>query len=370
MSEDVEKFSGILAMHDAPCATVIDREWVADAIVKIEADAQRSSDTHLFQLPLKNLEGIEIYLKDESTHLTGSLKHRLARSLILYGICNGKVGRNSTLVEASSGSTAVSEAYFAQLLKLEFVAVVPRGTSDQKLDAIRRYGGQIREVDAHLIYAEANRLAKEKNGYYLDQFTNAERATDWRSNNNIAESLFQQMENERHSVPSWIVVGAGTGGTAATIGRYIRFKAKQFEQTRLCVADPENSVFFEGFQTGREDVKREPKSRIEGVGRPRVEPSFLPTVIDRMIKIKDEASMATSHWLAETTGRYFGPSTGLNVYCTLALAREMQQRGDEGSLVCLGCDDGHRYRNTCFDAEWLKQNKLEVAPFLSELRSF
>ena len=356
-------------MHDALCATVADREWVAEAIVKIEADAQRSSDTHLLQLPLKCFADIDIYLKDESTHLTGSLKHRLARSLILYGICNGKIGRTSTLVEASSGSTAVSEAYFAQLLELEFVAVVPRGTSDQKLDAIRRYGGQIREVDAHLIYAEATRLAGEKNGYYLDQFSNAERATDWRSNNNIAESLFQQMENEKYSMPKWIVVGAGTGGTAATIGRYIRYKAKKLRATRLCVADPQNSVFFEGFKTGRQDVKRDPKSRIEGVGRPRVEPSFLPSVIDRMMKIKDEASMATSLWLAQTTGRYFGPSTGLNVYCTLTLALEMQRRGEHGSLVSIGCDDGHRYRDTCFDTDWLRQNNLDVDPFLTELAS-
>jgi cysteine synthase len=78
----------------------------------------------------------------------------------------------------------------------------------------------------------------------MDQFTYAERATDWRGDNNIAESIYEQMARERHPVPCWIVVGAGTGGTSATIGRYIRYRRLQ---TRLCVVDPENSAFFDGW---------------------------------------------------------------------------------------------------------------------------
>ena len=67
------------------------REWVNQAIRRIEADFQRSADTHLFRLEVPGLSGIDIYLKDESTHPTGSLKHRLARSLFLYALCNGKL---------------------------------------------------------------------------------------------------------------------------------------------------------------------------------------------------------------------------------------------------------------------------------------
>jgi len=66
------------------------RQWVAEAIAKIQADFQRSADTHLIKLDLPQWQGIDIYLKDESTHPTGSLKHRLARSLFLYALCNGK----------------------------------------------------------------------------------------------------------------------------------------------------------------------------------------------------------------------------------------------------------------------------------------
>ena len=65
------------------------RAWVHEAIMKVQADANRSADTHLLRLSAARGWGIDLYLKDESTHPTGSLKHRLARSLFLYGLCNG-----------------------------------------------------------------------------------------------------------------------------------------------------------------------------------------------------------------------------------------------------------------------------------------
>lgn len=115
-----------------------DRAWVENALRIVEADANRSADTHLHPFPLPAEWGIDLYLKDESVHPTGSLKHRLARSLFLFGLANGDIGPRTTLVEASSGSTAVSEAYFARLIGLEFVAVMPAATSPAKIKLIER----------------------------------------------------------------------------------------------------------------------------------------------------------------------------------------------------------------------------------------
>ncbi|RYF82156.1 MAG: pyridoxal-phosphate dependent enzyme, partial [Comamonadaceae bacterium] len=170
--------------------------WLATALRRIEADYQRSADTHLIplDLPIFSSAGIDLYLKDESTHPSGSLKHRLARSLFLYALVNGQVRAGTTIVEASSGSTAVSEAYFARLLGLPFVAVMPRNTSPEKVAQIAFYGGRSHFVDrADEVYEEARALAARTGGHYMDQFTNAERATDWRGNNNIADSMFDQM---------------------------------------------------------------------------------------------------------------------------------------------------------------------------------
>jgi len=173
------------------------RTWVTEAIRKIEADFNRSADTHLIPMELPGFPGIDLYFKDESSHPTGSLKHRLARSLFLYALANGWLDANSTVVEASSGSTAISEAYFARLLGLPFVAVMPASTSPEKIAAIEFHGGRCHLVQSACdIGCESVRLARECGGHFMDQFTYAERATDWRANNNIAESIFRQMAQE------------------------------------------------------------------------------------------------------------------------------------------------------------------------------
>ena len=339
------------------------RDWVDEAVRLIEADARRSADTHLLRYPLpaawSEKADVALYLKDESTHITGSLKHRLARSLFLYGLCNGWITEVTTVVEASSGSTAVSEAYFASLLGLSFVAVMPESTSRTKIALIESHGGRCHFVErSGQIYAEAQRLADETGGHFLDQFTNAERATDWRGNNNIAQSIYAQMEAESHPIPSWIVVGAGTGGTSATIGRYLRYRR---HATRLCVVDPENSAFFPAYASGRDDVVTGVSSRIEGIGRPRVEASFLPGVIDRMVCVPDAASIAGAHHVSKVLGRRVGPSTGTNMWGAFGLLAEMAANGVGGSVVTLICDSGERYTDTYFSRDWLAAHGLSPA---------
>jgi len=328
--------------------------WVQNAIQLVMGEAQRSADTHLFQVPMPTgYEDIQLYLKDESTHPTGSLKHRLARSLFLYALCNGYVNEGATIVEASSGSTAVSEAYFARMLGLPFIAVMPKTTSKRKQAQIEFYGGQCHLVDGGDIYAEAERLAMQLGGHYMDQFTNAERATDWRGNNNVADSIFKQMMLEPNPEPSWVIVGAGTGGTSATIGRYIKYRGAK---TQLCVADPENSVFYDFHRSRDRNVSISKASAVEGIGRPRVEPSFIPSVVDHMIKVPDAASFASMHFLSGLLGIKVGGSTGTNIYASYQLAYELKKQHKSGSIVTMLCDRGDRYTDTYYNSAWLEEN--------------
>lgn len=341
--------------------------WVKHAISEIEADFQRSADTHLIRLNLPTFPGIYLYLKDESTHPTGSLKHRLARSLFLYGLCNGWIKEDTTIIEASSGSTAVSEAYFARLLNLPFIAVMPSCTARKKVEQIEFYGGRCHFVDsASQIYAASEQLAKELNGHYMDQFTNAERATDWRGNNNIADSIFCQMEREPHPIPAYIVMSAGTGGTSATLGRYIRY---QGHPTHLMVVDPENSVFMDSYLQKDRTITGTCGSKIEGIGRPRAEPSFIPEAIDSMMRVPDAASIATIHWLQKILGRKVGASTGTNMWGALTLARQMRDRGEQGAIVTLLCDSGERYLDTYYDADWVKKNIGDLSQYTQQLEA-
>ena len=346
------------------------KTWLAAALTIINADFNRSSDTHLIKVDLPCFVDVSLYLKDESTHPTGSLKHRLARSLFLYGLCNGVINQNTTIVESSSGSTAISEAYFARLLGLRFIAVVPKSTASEKIKQIEFYGGECFKVEPHDLYAKAQQLADELNGHYMDQFTYAERATDWRGNSNIAESIFAQMALESHQIPSWIVVSAGTGGTSATIGRYLRYNPALHLKTQLAVVDPDNSVFFDYYRDRNNEITNNKGSRIEGIGRPRVEPSFLPDVVDHMIQVPDAASIATIRWLEGILGRKCGGSTGTNVYGALQLIAQMIKNKQQGSVVSMICDSGERYLNSYYSDEWVTQQQLDLAPYTQQLENF
>jgi cysteine synthase A len=344
------------------------RSWCDEAVRRIDADFARSADTHLLRVDVPGVAGCPLYFKDESVHPTGSLKHRLARSLFLFSLCNGLIGPRTTVVEASSGSTAVSEAYFARLIGLPFVAVMPRSTSREKIALIEFHGGRCHLVDSPgAVYGEAAGLAARIGGHYMDQFTYAERATDWRGNNNIAESIFAQMSLEPYTVPEWIVVGAGTGGTSATLGRYVRYRR---HATRIALADPEHSVFHEYCANGDASVTTAKSSRIEGIGRPRVEPSFNRHVIDRSFRVDDAASFAAARFLEGVLGRKAGPSTGTALIVCVQLLAEMKRSRRRGAVVTLLCDGGERYLGTCYDDRWLAQQSLDVAPTRAALARF
>ena len=344
------------------------RTWQDWAIRRIEADFQRSTDTQLRHIALPALPHVSIYLKDESSHPTGSLKHRLARSLFLYGLCNGWIGEHTPIIEASSGSTAVSEACFAQMLGLEFVAVVPRSTSEAKIAAIEFYGGKCHFVEtAKDMKPTAAELAAARGGHFMDQFTYAERATDWRGNNNIAESIFAQMKHEPNPIPRWIVCGAGTGGTSATIGRFVRYNR---HETEICLADPVQSAFHRHWSDHAVTRSDDGPSLIEGIGRPAVEPSFLPTIIDRAIAVSDTRSVAAARVISRRIGKLVGGSTGTNFWAAAIIASEMAARGERGSIVTILCDAGERYRSTYFDDDWVARTLPDHATHEAALDGF
>lgn len=344
------------------------RRWLGAAITKVRSDANRSADTHLVRVPLPEEWGVSLYLKDESKHPTGSLKHRLARSLFLHALCNGWIRPGRPVIEASSGSTAVSEAYFAALIGVPFLAVMARSTSTQKVDLIEFHGGSCHFVDnANDVYAVAAELAETTGGHYMDQFTYAEQATDWRGNNNIAESIFTQMSMEEHPEPAWIVATAGTGGTSATLARYVRYTGRE---TGICVADPEHSAFFPGWRDHDPSVTTPVGSRIEGIGRQRVETSFIASSIDRMMRVPDAAAVASILLLERLTGSRAGASTGTSLWAALRIVSEMVAAGTPGSVVSLICDPGERYLDKYYSNRWLDENDIDIEPYQRRLDDF
>ena len=345
-----------------------DRTWLKQALACLAQEAARSADTHLLRLDLPAFPGIRFYFKDEAAHPTGSLKHRLARSLYLYALCNGRLREGQGVIDASSGSTAISEAWFARLLGLRFQAVMPDCTAPEKVRLIRSLGAECVLLPPGL---DASSMARERADHeglcYLDQFGLAERATDWRGNNNIAESILAQMALEPDPEPAWVVCGAGTGGTSATLGRYLRYRRLD---TRVCVAEPTGGAFAVGWRAQDVAAVASQPTLIEGIGRSRAEPGFLYDVVDAVEEVDDADSIAACWWLEGALGRRYGGSSGTNLVACLRLAAGMRARGESGAIVSLLCDRGERYAETLFDQDWLRRQGIragEAGPRINAL---
>ena len=339
------------------------RTFVAGAVATLRREAARERDTPLLWLALPAFPGIAFHFKDESAHPSGSLKHRLARSLFLYALCNGRLARGQRVVDASSGSTAISQAWFARLLGLPFTAVMPACTSPDKVAQVRRLGGDVDLVDdAGAVAARA--LAHAAAGAcHLDQFGLAERATDWRANNNIAESMFAQLD-ARRARAEWLVCGAGTGGTSATIGRYLRW---QGHDARLAIAEPRGAAFARGWRARDRTALASAPSVIEGIGRPRVEPGFLFELADEVVEIDDAQSLAAMVVLERLLGARYGGSSGTHFAACLALARRMRAEDRSGAIATVLGDRGERYARTLWDPAWRAARGLDVDPHVRAL---
>lgn len=137
--------------------------------------------------------------------------------------------------------------------------------------------------------------------------------------------------------PAGIVVGAGTGATSATIGRCLRYRGLP---TQLVVADPENSAYFPGWTVNAPDYGTGMPSRIEGIGRPRIEPGFLPSAIDLVIPVPDAATVGALTHLRTLTGIPAGGSTGTCLWAAWLLIERMRRDDRHGDVVVVMGDAG------------------------------
>lgn len=359
-------------------------EWVRSAIRLMWRDRQMAGITPLVKLTVPFDPKITIYLKNEAKSQTGSLKHRVAWALIMDALVNGKIGPNTKLYEATSGNTAIGEAYYARLLGLTFTAVMRPGISEGKLRAIQALGGK-----AEILTPTASPsdfidqiIKNDPLAYNINQFANTERALDYfkgtpSASMNMANEIYLQLQNSDDPCPAWFVAGAGSGGTATNIARYLS-KWADFGPAcpaRLAVVDPEDSALYSWYQTGDANVTVSKGSRIEGIGsrgpvRFGSTFSLLREGVSKMIKVPDADSVAAMHLVSGLIGQEVGPSTGTNFCGALHLADDMHQRRQSGAIVAIICDDGARYRENYYNPEWIRTQGLEYGLQLKRLETY
>ena len=341
--------------------------WSAAAVAELRLMA-RSQATPLLRIPVRCPE-IAIFLKDESAQATGSLKFRLALALMLDGVCSGRIHQHCRLFDASSGSTAIAEAGVAARLGLDFTACVPVAASRHKVEAIRQQGASV-VLTASLDEARqvAARLAAEQGGHFLDQFTQADRVMDWRSDDCLGSELLRQVSEAGFSAPGWIVMAVGTGSSLAAVSRHIRYAAAD---TKVCLADPEASQLHRRWlcQTSRTSLERATTTLIEGIGACGEHPGFNPALIDAVETVRDGESIAAAHVLSDLLGRKVGASTGAS-FCALARLAVRHRVASQAVLLSFIYDDGERYADSIYNEQWLQQHGIDLKSEMVPIRQF
>lgn len=361
---------------------IADHTWTRQAIRTMWEERRRSGVTPLIKLQPPFNKNLRLYLKDESKSPTGSLKHRVAWAEIMSALVDGVIGPETHLYESSSGNTAIGEAYFAKVLGLPYTAVMRPGVSDSKHKALKKHGGNIAITPAGVspLAHVQSLIAASPNAYDINQFANTQKALDFfdadpEQSMSMAGEIFRQLRAEPMNCPEWFVAGAGTGGTATSIARYLRKWADFGGRScapRLAVVDPEDSVILDWYLSGNETLRVSGNSRIEGIGLsgPLIfgkTHSLLRTGISQMFKVPDSASIGGMQLLSELVGFDVGPSSGTNFYGALRLLERMHQQGRSGSVVSIICDDGGRYRDNYHNPVWVSSAGFDPAPWRSAL---
>ena len=287
----------------------------------------------------------QVVAKVESLNPGGSIKDRVAVSLIEAAERDGRLQPGGTIVEPTSGNTGTGLAIAARLKGYRVVAVMPDKQSKEKVDLLRAYGAEVVMTPTDVppespqsYYKVAERLASEiPGGFRPNQYDNpANPETHYRS---TGPELWEQTGGRI----THFVAGVGTGGTITGIGRYLRERNPQIE---IVGADPVGSIF----SGGEEGVK---PYLVEGVGEDFWPATFDPSIVDRYITVSDRDSFVMTRRLAQREGILAGGSSGLALVAALQVAAEVDD--PEALVVVVLPDGGRSYLSKIFNDVWMTQ---------------
>lgn len=295
--------------------------------------------------------GCEILGKAEFLNPGGSVKDRAALYIIEDAEKKGLLKPGGTVVEGTAGNTGIGLAHICNAKGYKCLIIIPDTQSQEKIDALRTLGADVRPVPA-VPYKDPNnyvrlsgRVASEmENAIWANQFDNlANRQAHYQT---TGPEIWEQTDGK---VDVW-VTSTGTGGTLAGVALYLKEKNPAI---KCVVADPMGSGLYSYVKTG--EITIEGSSITEGIGNSRVTANMEGVAIDDAIQIDDTEAVRVVYRLLREEGLFMGGSTGINVAAAVALAKQM---GPGHTIVTILCDSGSRYQSRLFNREWLESKGL------------
>ncbi|WP_456324444.1 cysteine synthase A [Desulfonauticus submarinus] len=274
----------------------------------------------------------KIIAKLEYFNPGGSVKDRIAKHILIKAREEGKIDQNTLIVEATSGNTGIGLALVCSILGLNLVIVMPENMSTERQRLLRKLGAKLiltpKEQGMQGAVNKAQTICKEeKNVFLVSQFENLY--------NVEAHYLFTAKEiwEDTNGQIDIFVAGVGSGGTITGVGK----RLKEYNPTiQVYAVEPANSAVLSGGETG--------SHLIQGIGAGFVPKIFDASIVDGVIKVRDEDALDMASWLIAKEGIMAGISSGANCWAAVELAKIAENKGK--NIIFLACDTAERYLST------------------------
>src|SRR5436190_11032112 len=319
-------------------------------------------DTPLVEITRMDTGPCQLFLKLESQNPTGSIKDRVALSMIEAAERDGKLEPGGTIIEATAGNTGLGLALIAGAKGYRCLLVIPDKMSQEKIAHVRALGAEVRMTRSDVMRGHpeyyqdmAARLAEEIPGsFYVNQFGNP--ANPLAHERGTGPEIWEQMGHHLDAV----VVGIGSGGTLTGLGRFFERVQPNLE---MILADPVGSILYPWVKTGK--LEQAGSWAVEGIGE-----DFIPDIADMgfvadAFEISDAESFAVARELLRKEGILAGSSSGTLIAGALLFCRQLTSKK---RVVTFVCDTGNKYLSKMYNDFWMADQGFGQRPAQGDLR--
>ena len=299
-----------------------------------------SADQLVGKTPLLELTHIEkefnlqakIYAKLEYFNPAGSVKDRIAKSMIEDAEKSGKLKAGSVIIEPTSGNTGIGLAAIAAAKGYRIIIVMPETMSVERRQLMKAYGAELVLTDGTKgmkgAIAKADELAKETaNSFVPGQFINPANPKTHR------ETTGPEIYEDTDGKVDIFVAGVGTGGTVTGVGEYLKSKKSS---VKIVAVEPATSAVLSTGVAGAH--------KIQGIGAGFVPEVLNTKIYDEIITVTNEDAFKTGKLIGHKEGVLVGISSGAAAYAAIELAKRAENKGK--NIVVVLPDTGDRYLST------------------------